>query len=116
MAIHRTAMGKSVDMSSLSSQHEKTRAVGNMNVNARGDIVDSNNRVIQDNTKRVKATYNNSVADHLTPSAAPVSVPVQAPAMNSLVADEPVELTEAEKELFDADDEEEVVSKKAPKK
>jgi hypothetical protein len=114
MAIHRTAMGKSVDMSSLSSQHEKTRAVGNMNVNARGDIVDSNNRVIQDNTKRVKATYNNSVADHLTPSTAPV--PIQAPAMNALVADEPVELTEAEKEMFDADDEDEAVSKKATKK
>jgi len=114
MAIHRTAMGKSVDMSSLSSQHEKTRAVGNMNVNARGDIVDSNNRVIQDNTKRVKATYNNSVADYLTPSA---PTPVQAPAMNALVADEPVELSEAEKELFEADDEEaEIVAKKVPKK
>lgn len=113
MAIHRTAMGKSVDMSSLSSQHEKTRAVGNMNVNARGDIVDSNNRVIQDNTKRVKATYNNSVADYLTPGSAPV----HAPAMNALVADEPIELSAAEKEMFDQDDEEaEMVTKKAPKK
>jgi len=105
MAVHRTAMGKSVDMSSLSSQHEKTRAVGNMNVNARGDIVDSNNRIIQDNTTRVTATYNNSVADYLTPSApAPVQVPVQkpvVPAVIALVADEPVDLSESEKELFD---------------
>ncbi len=110
MAIHRTAMGKSVDMSSLTSQHEKTRAVGNMNVNARGDIVDSHNRVIQDNTQRVSASYDNSVADHLTPSTPP---PMHTSAMNALVVDEPVELTESEKELFEdeEEDEEEVVKK-----
>lgn len=114
MAIHRTAMGKAVDMSSLSSQNEKTRAVGNMNVNARGDIVDSNNRVIQDNTKRVTATYNNSVADYLTPSAPP---PVQSTAANALVADEPVELSAAEQEMFDEDEvEAELTPKKVTKK
>jgi hypothetical protein len=107
MAIHKTAMGKAVDMSSLSSQHEKTRAVGNMNVNARGDIVDSHNRVIQDNTKRVTATYNNSVSDHLTPSTHAQSTNK----VSELIADEPVELTEEEKELFDDSDEEEVVKK-----
>jgi hypothetical protein len=101
MAIHRTAMGKSVDMSSLTSQHEKTRAVGNMNVNARGDIVDSHNRVIKDNMQRVKSTYDNSVGDHLTPST-----PTPVPAINALVEDEPVELTESEKELFNSDEEE----------
>jgi len=103
MAIHKTAMGKAVDMSSMVSQHEKTRAVGNMNVNARGDIVDSHNRVIQDNTKRVKTTYNNSISDHLTPGAPPVFTK---PVSKELVEDEPVELTEAEKELFDNDDDE----------
>ena len=103
MAVHKTAMGKAVDMSSLVSQHEKTRAVGNMNVNARGDIVDSHNRVIQDNTKRVKTTYNNSVGDHLTPSTPPV---VTKTTTSELVADEPVELSDSEKELFDNDDEE----------
>lgn len=111
MTIHRTAMGKSVDMSSLTSQNEKTRAVGNMNVNARGDIVDSHNRVIKDNMQRVKTSYNNSVGDHLTPST---PVPAQPTAMNALVADEPVELTESEKELFEGDVEE--VEKKVVKK
>ncbi len=105
MAIHKTAMGKAVDMSSMVSQHEKTRAVGNMNVNARGDIVDSHNRVIQDNTKRVKTTYNNSVSDHLTPGS-PAEAPKPSPKMSELVVDEPVELTDAEKDLFDNDDEE----------
>ena len=105
MAIHKTAMGKAVDMSSMVSQHEKTRAVGNMNVNARGDIVDSHNRVIQDNTKRVKTTYNNSVSDHLTPGS-PAEASRPSPKMSELVVDEPVELTDAEKDLFDNDDEE----------
>jgi hypothetical protein len=108
MAVHKTAMGKTVDMSSLSAQHEKTRAVGNMNVNARGDIVDSHNRVIQDNTKRVKTTYNNSVSDHLTPGTPPVAT---APAITELVEDELVELTDEEKELFDDGDDEEVIKK-----
>lgn len=105
MAVHKTAMGKAVDMSSLSSQHEKTRAVGNMNVNARGDIVDSHNQVIQDNTKRVKTTYNNSISDHLTPGTAP-EAPKPLPKKSELVADEPVELTKDEEELFNDDDEE----------
>jgi hypothetical protein len=107
MAIHKTAMGKAVDMSSMVSQHEKTRAVGNMNVNARGDIVDSHNRVIQDSTQRVSSTYNNSVSDHLTPGTPPS---VTKTTNSELVADEPIDLTEAEKELFE-DDDEEVVKK-----
>ena len=49
MATHRSAMGKEVDMSALRQRNEKTRAVGNMNVNARGDIIDSNGQVINDN-------------------------------------------------------------------
>lgn len=59
--MHRSALGKSVDMSSLISKNEKTRAVGNMNVNARGDVIDSHGRIIQDNTQRVKRQYNNTV-------------------------------------------------------
>jgi hypothetical protein len=108
MAVHKTAMGKAVDMSSMVSQHEKTRAVGNMNVNARGDIVDSHNQVIQDNTKRVRTTYNNSISDHLTPGSPPSASVATSPSVKKteLVADEPVELTESEKDLFDTDDEE----------
>lgn len=61
MAIHRTAHGKPVDMAALSAKNEKVRAVGNMNINARGDIIDSNNQIIQDNTKRVKNNYDKTV-------------------------------------------------------
>ena len=56
--MHRSANGKMVDMNSLRTKNEHVRAVGNMNVNARGDILDGNNRVINDNNKRMNAMYN----------------------------------------------------------
>ena len=62
MSKYRTAMGKTVDMGSLATRNEKVRAVGNMRVNARGDLVDNNNRVIQDATQRVGEQYTNTVS------------------------------------------------------
>ena len=44
--IYRSALGKTVDMGKLMLQNENTRAVGNMKVNARGDLIDDMNRVI----------------------------------------------------------------------
>lgn len=48
-------------MSVLAKMHEKTRAVGNMNINARGDILNNRNEVINDTTNRVKSQYRNIV-------------------------------------------------------
>lgn len=62
MSKYRTAMGKTVDMGALVTRNEKVRAVGNMRVNARGDMLDNNNRVIQDATKRVGEQYVNTVS------------------------------------------------------
>jgi hypothetical protein len=56
--IYKTALGKTVDMGKLSLQHEKVRAVGNMKVNARGDIVDDMNRVISSKNDQVNKQYN----------------------------------------------------------
>jgi len=56
--IYRTALGKTVDMGKLSLQHEKVRAVGNMKVNARGDMIDDMNRVISSKTDQVNKQYN----------------------------------------------------------
>jgi hypothetical protein len=50
-------MGKPVDMAALRQKNKNTRAVGNMNVNAAGDTVDSNNEVISDSTSRVNQVY-----------------------------------------------------------
>lgn len=56
--IYKSAMGKPVDLGALLLQNENTRAVGNMNVNARGDVLDSNNRVIEQKNRQVQRNYN----------------------------------------------------------
>lgn len=56
--IYKTAMGKTVDMGALMLQNEHVRAVGNMNVNARGDLLDSNNQVIDQKNRQVQRQYN----------------------------------------------------------
>ena len=58
---HRTAMGKTVDMSALQAKNERTRAVGNMNVNARGDTIDSTGKIIQPITSKVNDAYAKTV-------------------------------------------------------
>lgn len=55
--IYKTAMGKTVDLGALLLQNENTRAVGNMNVNARGDVLDSSNRVTEQKTRQVQRRY-----------------------------------------------------------
>ena len=82
MATHRTAMGKTVDMAALTTKNEKTRAVGNMKVNARGDTIDAQGRVIKTATAKVNDSYNRTVGNR---SAQPVrnkpkaSTPVNPP-------------------------------------
>lgn len=63
MAIYRTAQGKPLDMSALSSRNEKVRAVGNMKVNARGDTIDSHGRVLVPVTKKVGNAYEQTVSN-----------------------------------------------------
>lgn len=55
--IMKTAMGKTIDMGALMLQNENVRAVGNMGVNARGDILDSADRVIEGKNKQVQRQY-----------------------------------------------------------
>lgn len=44
--VYRTAQGKVVDLGAMMVQNETVRAVGNMNVNARGDVIDNQGRVL----------------------------------------------------------------------
>lgn len=55
--VYRTANGKVVDMGKLMLQNENVRAVGNMGVNARGDLLDDNNQVIVNKPQQVKKIY-----------------------------------------------------------
>jgi hypothetical protein len=55
--IYKSAQGKTVDLGALLLQNESVRAVGNMNVNARGDTVDGTNRVIDQKNRQVQRQY-----------------------------------------------------------
>lgn len=55
--VYKTAQGKSIDMGSLALQNENVRAVGNMKVNARGDLLDDNNNVIRTKTQEMTQQY-----------------------------------------------------------
>ena len=65
--IHRSANGKQVDMGSLRLKNENVRAVGNMRVNARGDLVDDKNQVITPKNQQVNQAYNNQTSNTRTP-------------------------------------------------
>lgn len=59
--VYKTAQGKVIDMGKLMLQNEQIRAVGNMGVNARGDILDDNNQVIANKPQQVKRQYDRQV-------------------------------------------------------
>jgi len=104
MAKYRTAQGKVVDMSQLAAKNEKTRAVGNMNVNARGDTIDGQGRIILPVTKKVGDRYQKTVhnrAATIVKRKQDSFTPIESvPALESKV-----ELTEEELEFLDTNDE-----------
>jgi hypothetical protein len=55
---YRTAQGKMVDLGALQLRNENIRAVGNMGVNARGDVVDGWNKPIDSKNRQVGRQYN----------------------------------------------------------
>lgn len=68
--VYRTAQGQNIDMGAIILRNETERAVGNMSVNARGDIVDNQNRPIASRTEQVRKNYNRQT----NVSQAPVTV------------------------------------------
>lgn len=117
MAVYRSALGKTVDMSALVARNEKTRAVGNMKVNARGDTIDSMGKVILPVTSKVSDKYNKTVGNR----SAQV-VKKSAPAPNPVSPPKPVvqeQLTDWEKEIeesFEDDIEVEKIKAKETKR
>ena len=63
---YKTAQGKTVDLGQLILQNENVRAVGNMNVNARGDRLDSSNRVIDSKNQQVQRQHQRQIATNVT--------------------------------------------------
>ena len=63
---YRTAKGRNVDIGALLNQNEDVRAVGNMNVNARGDLIDSQNKTIERKNKQVQKQYRKQIRNTVT--------------------------------------------------
>lgn len=55
---YRTAQGRTVDLGAMMVQNENVRAVGNMSVNARGDIIDNQDRVLATRGEQVNRHLN----------------------------------------------------------
>jgi hypothetical protein len=66
--VYRSANGKSVDMGALRLQNERVRAVGNMRVNARGDVINDNNEVIRTRNEQVDKQYQKQIRQPLPSS------------------------------------------------
>lgn len=60
---YRTAQGKTVDLGALILQNETVRAVGNMNVNARGDRIDEHGNAIATRSEQVNRNINRTVTN-----------------------------------------------------
>lgn len=70
--IYKTAQGKTVDLGALQVQNETVRAVGNMNVNARGDRLDADGNIIATRAQQVNRALNrqtNTAAGPIASSA-----------------------------------------------
>ena len=68
--VYKSAMGQPIDLGALLLQNEQVRAVGNMNVNARGDTLDSADRVIDQKNRQVQRQYQRTTTN--VSSSAPV--------------------------------------------
>ena len=97
-------MGRPIDMNALIAKNENVRAVGNMNVNARGDTIDSSGRVVTDKNRRISGMYNKTVGNKPAPKRNVPPVPAQP---------KKVEMTAEEQEFEDQDED---FVKEEPKK
>ena len=55
--MYRTMQGRMVDIEKLRSANESVQAVGNMNVNARGDVLGSSGQVVTSKAEVIKKYY-----------------------------------------------------------
>ena len=105
MAKYRTAQGKVVDMAQLAAKNERTRAVGNMSVNARGDTIDGQGRIILPVTKKVGEKYQRTVSNRAATIVKRKQVDSFTPIETAPAPETKIELTEEELEFLDTNEE-----------
>jgi len=69
--VYRSANGKVVDMGALRLKNEKTRAVGNMKVNARGDEINERGQIIRKKTEQANNQYRRQTSANRPSSETP---------------------------------------------
>lgn len=100
--IYRTALGKSVDMGALLLKNEDVRAVGNMGVNAKGDVINKKNDTVSSKAQQVNQVYRKQVRNQI------VDVPPQTNTANESTDDgeiegfdKPLEVQTTKKEIVE---------------
>ena len=63
--LYRSALGKPVDMGALLLKNENVRAVGNMGVNAKGDVIDKKNETITSKAHQVNQNYRKQIRNQI---------------------------------------------------
>lgn len=63
--VYRSALGKPVDMGSLLLKNENVRAVGNMGVNAKGDVIDKKNDSVMSKSQQVNQQYRKQIRNQI---------------------------------------------------
>lgn len=95
----KTARGRTIDMAAMVAKNETTRAVSNLNMNARGDIIDSRGNVEIPKEKVSKEYYKNNV-----PNADTKEISIKDPVDEDNkveVSDEPKEVSRKERKRDD---------------
>jgi hypothetical protein len=77
---HKTMQGKEVDMDKLMRQNELMPAIGNMQVNARGDELGAGGKIVRKREEVVADYYDNNPNANLKRAAAAVVEDTPAPA------------------------------------
>ena len=80
MVTKRTNKGQNIDMEALIAANRESPAVGNMKVNAAGDVVGPGGKVVQPNEDRVRAYYR----DNPSSSTSQVSLKGTMPGVKAL--------------------------------
>jgi len=87
MAQHRSNRGKIIDFQTLMAQQGDEPAVGNMSINARGDVIGKGGKVIQKAEDRARQHYNaNPKADTVEKSSLKGPMPDEAESVESKMA------------------------------
>lgn len=68
---YKSAQGKTIDLGTIKLRNEHVRAVGNMNVNARGDVLDSDNKIIEPKSRQIQRQ--NACLTNVVDTSVPIS-------------------------------------------